>query len=655
MRMHSRSRLVFGVLGLLLTAGLASAQPVETKLPDGLRHVPADAMSFVHFRVVDFLQTPFGKSMLAELRKDREAAKGLKSMEDTWGLDATEVESVTLIMLPLPALNLWDGPLIPDLNRRIPGKVGGWKLKAADAMQLRRIAEEAAKFKAIEMERRLQQEQQRLIEELRRRELEEKRRQEEKKKDDKAKDETLAPVLFQERPLNDLLPYVEQHDRRDPFAFSGLVIVTATKPLDRKKMMRPLIFPPERRGFDDGPRQEMSALFLSDRSVMIGPASELARYSELMARKEPPKTRPMQTALDMAAKPHLMVAGSHVPADFARFYFAPFNPQATQMAAVAPLFHTEAGLALDLGTSIDLTVQFKAPTEAAAANALQAAKTLVVLAELALEKSKDGGESGGWKLDLEKGLAKALADARIEQDGLTARAKLKMDLSPTITKHVSKEIIASFRQRGDRAGHVNNLKQIGLAIHSYHDANKRLPPAAFSSLKNGDGKPLLSWRVAILPFIDQQPLYQQFDLDQPWDHPTNKKLIAKMPAVYMMPGVETKEGMTHYRTLVGPDTMLQPVLAPGGRLVTRYALGNIPDGTSNTIMVVEAKEPTIWTKPDDLPYNPNGPLPKFGVYPDGFHVLLGDASVRFLRSTISEQTLRNAITCSDGNVLGPDW
>jgi hypothetical protein len=651
MRCHSGFRVTFSVLGLLLTTGLASAQPVENKLPDGLRHVPADAMGFVHIRVGDFLQTAVGKSMLAELRKDREAAKGLKKVEEMWGLDVTEVESVTLILLPLPLTNLWDGPrFVPD----VPRKVGGWKMKAEEAMQLRRIAEEAARFKAMERERRLQEEQQRLIEELRRRELEEKRRQEEKKKEDKPKDEALSPVLFQERPFNDLLPYVEQHDGGDRVGFSGLTIVTATKPLDRKKIMRPLFFPPERRGFG-GPRLEMSALFLSDRSVLMGPAWELSRYSELMARKEPPKTRPMQAALDLAAKPHLVVAGGHVPAEFVRLYFSPVNPQAMELAAIAPLLHTEAGLALNLGTSIELTVQFKAPTEAAAANALQAAKTLVVLAELALEKSKEGGESGGWKLDLEKGLAKALADAHIEQDGLIARARLKMDLSPAITKHVGKELVASFRQRGDRGGHVNNLKQIGLAIHSYHDANKRLPPAAFSSLKNGDGKPLLSWRVAILPYLDQQALYQQFDLDQPWDHPTNKKLIAKMPAVYMMPGVDAKEGMTHYRTLVGPDTMLQPILGPNGRLVTRYTLGNLPDGTSNTIMIVEAKEPTIWTKPDDLPYNPNGPLPKFGVYPDGFHVLMGDASVRFLRSTISEQTLRSAITCSDGNVLGPDW
>ena len=64
--------------------------------------------------------------------------------------------------------------------------------------------------------------------------------------------------------------------------------------------------------------------------------------------------------------------------------------------------------------------------------------------------------------------------------------------------------------------------------------------------------------MAILPYIDENPLYQQFDLTKSWDHPTNKKLIAKMPAVYMVPGADTKEGETNYRVLVGPTTMFEP-------------------------------------------------------------------------------------------------
>lgn len=198
-------------------------------------------------------------------------------------------------------------------------------------------------------------------------------------------------------------------------------------------------------------------------------------------------------------------------------------------------------------------------------------------------------------------------------------------------------------------GSVKNLMQIGLAIHTYTGENGgRLPPAASSGSKDPTGKPLLSWRVAILPYLDQQALYKEFDLDQPWDHPTNLKLVAKMPKLYVVPGVEAKEGMTHYRTLVGPGTFLEPHKGKDGRLATRYKIGATPDGTSQVIAVVEATEPTIWTKPDDLAYDPKGPLPKFGVTPAGFNVLFADASTRFVPSTVSEKVLRPYLTGDNG-------
>ena len=96
------------------------------------------------------------------------------------------------------------------------------------------------------------------------------------------------------------------------------------------------------------------------------------------------------------------------------------------------------------------------------------------------------------------------------------------------------------------------MKQIGFALHKYHDKNKTFPPA-FS--QDSDGKPLLSWRVAILPYLDDKDaaaLYKEFDLTKPWDDPKNQDLIAKMPRVFVIPEIDAGEGKTHYRTLVGP-------------------------------------------------------------------------------------------------------
>ena len=96
---------------------------------------------------------------------------------------------------------------------------------------------------------------------------------------------------------------------------------------------------------------------------------------------------------------------------------------------------------------------------------------------------------------------------------------------------------------------VNNLKQIALAMHNFHAGNNAFPRPAILDEK---GKPLLSWRVAILPYIDQQALYDKFKLDEPWDSPHNKALLKEMPAIYRCP-IRTKAEpfTTTYRVMVG--------------------------------------------------------------------------------------------------------
>ncbi len=161
---------------------------------------------------------------------------------------------------------------------------------------------------------------------------------------------------------------------------------------------------------------------------------------------------------------------------------------------------------------------------------------------------------------------------------------------------------------------------------------------------------MLSWRVFILPYIDQQDLYKQFHLDEPWDSEHNKKLLAKMPKTYASASDEKtlKDHTTYYQGLVGKGAFFE------GKKGFRIA--DITDGLSNTLMIVEASKAVPWTKPEDIPYDPAKPLPKLAhASPKGFLTCLGDGSVRFISKTITEKTLRNAITRNDGNVLGPDF
>jgi len=186
------------------------------------------------------------------------------------------------------------------------------------------------------------------------------------------------------------------------------------------------------------------------------------------------------------------------------------------------------------------------------------------------------------------------------------------------------------------------LKQIGLALHSYHDIYGRLPPAV---KRSNEGQPLYSWRVLLLPFLEQQSLFNQFDLDEPWDGPHNKPLLEKIPKCYTLRMWRSDiAGLTHYQAFVGPGTAFQ---------------GN--DLSNSLFLVVEAAHPVPWTEPADLVYAPEGPLPELGglfqqpihlwCYEigsrHGFNACLADGNVRFIRSDTDERTLRDFIARSD--------
>jgi hypothetical protein len=201
----------------------------------------------------------------------------------------------------------------------------------------------------------------------------------------------------------------------------------------------------------------------------------------------------------------------------------------------------------------------------------------------------------------------------------------------------------------------NNLKQIGLALHGYHDVYKRFPPWAVC---DKDGKPLLSWRVLILPYIEQGEFSKEFKLDEPWDSAHNIKLLEKLPPIYAAPGVKTKKpGLTYYQGFVGkgagweliPDPNL-PLKANGIRIT------EITDGTTNTIMVVEAGEPVPWTKPADMPFEKGKPLPKIGgVFKDHANAAMFDGRVISISMKVRPAMLEAAITRAGGEVMTEDW
>jgi len=188
-----------------------------------------------------------------------------------------------------------------------------------------------------------------------------------------------------------------------------------------------------------------------------------------------------------------------------------------------------------------------------------------------------------------------------------------------------------------------NSKHLAFGIHVYHSVHHRLPAAV--SRDNG-GKPLLSWRVHILPFVGANALYDRFHLNEPWDSENNGRLIRLMPDVFRSPASKAQPGRTNYLTLRA-DNALFPAKGP-------VRFGDVPDGLPKTIMIVEANDDNavIWTKPDDFLFNTENPVDGLvGLYEDRFLVVYGDAWVKMLSTDIDSASLNALFTRAGGEFI----
>jgi hypothetical protein len=205
------------------------------------------------------------------------------------------------------------------------------------------------------------------------------------------------------------------------------------------------------------------------------------------------------------------------------------------------------------------------------------------------------------------------------------------------------EPVELIQRRGAQAQSTNNLRQIGLAMHNYEAAHKSLPlPASLGR----DGKPLLSWRVALLPYLGEEELYKQFHLDEAWDSPNNRVLIDRMPSVYRSPMTKDKDpGRTNY---------LLPVGNGAGFSADKPTLfKDITDGTSNTIMIVEVNDDigVPWTKPVDWQFDPQRPSKGLGnLFTGYFNAVFFDGHTGGIGVTINTKSLKALFTRAAGDI-----
>lgn len=224
----------------------------------------------------------------------------------------------------------------------------------------------------------------------------------------------------------------------------------------------------------------------------------------------------------------------------------------------------------------------------------------------------------------------------------------------------------SFRNAPPRSQCKNNLKQVGLAFHNWADAHDgRFTDA----IVRDDGRPPHSWRIELLPYIDEAPLFNEYDQSLAWNSAANIKFAQRKIRVYQCPALpeplrQNDQGQvyTAYATVIGKDTLF-----PDGK-GTR--LREIEDGTSNTALVVEAcGQQIVWSEPRDIemaarnvginlpsskPNQSRGVWSSFhGLFHSrGAHVLLADGSVRWISKDTDLQVLNALLTRKGGETVG---
>jgi hypothetical protein len=221
------------------------------------------------------------------------------------------------------------------------------------------------------------------------------------------------------------------------------------------------------------------------------------------------------------------------------------------------------------------------------------------------------------------------------------------------TFRVLSQLLQVWQAKAREQEEMQRFRIILLAMHNYHDVHGTFPPA--EKHRGPNGQPPLSWRVHLLTLLDQQELYSQFRLDEPWDSDHNKPLLEKMPDVYasrasvLSPAVLVQPGYTTVQAPVSEKTVF------GQNKPTR--IQSITDGTSNTIVLLEVRPELAvpWTAPADYRFDPQHPAAGILVRADErWLCAFADGSTHLLPSRLPAETLLRLFEMNDGQVIDFD-
>lgn len=398
------------------------------------------------------------------------------------------------------------------------------------------------------------------------------------------------------------------------------------------------------------------SLFLPDDHTLLLGHDALLR--KMVAHRAAPKPGPLSRMLTGTEPiPDVVVLVDFKPLrDLAAAQLAmvPLEPGFESLRKIPPLL-SSGQVKLNLVKTPEILLAVQAEDETAAKelesilkDLFQNAKEAIVRQTVVARRTEDPVEKATAQY-VQRILDRLFKTLQPVRKGDTLKIELRDSSSMQmasigITTSLLLPAVQSAREAARRTQAMNQMKQLGLAMHMYHASHQQFPARANFDPK---GRPLLSWRVHLLPYLEEEALYREFHLDEPWDSPHNRKLIVRMPAIFQTLGTQTKPGTTQYVGLVGKGTFFEGTV---GRKII-----DIRDGMSNTMMLVEVDpdQAVIWTKPEDLPFDPKRPLAGLGhAHRGGFCVLFCDGSVRFIGQQTDPEVIRHLAIIGDDKPIG---
>jgi|GEM_PF-829076 len=467
----------------------------------------------------------------------------------------------------------------------------------------------------------------------------------------------------------------------DDWGRDALLVLQFNKPMSFEDVAKAGVWPANAQrlpagragaqGESGAPPVQQAYTVLGDQTLVLGSVDMVGKYLTNRRKGQPAiaagaawdKVRmgAIVAAIDMEViREKLRKRPANAPNSGPEAMFAPLSPLWTDSEYVM------SGVIVE-GKTVHLRVIATCHNGDLAENVSETIAAATTLARNAMrsirENERDIPAFARFAMETADGLLKSV---KVERNDAVVIAQTSTELPKAAASAAGGLIGAISQARGSaqRSVSSNNLKQIAIALHNYADANgSRFPPPVFMG-KDGKGKVPHSWRVAILPYIEQEPLYRQYHFDEPWDSEANKGVLAQMPAILRNPTDDPKSTSAGYYVL-RTEKLLEETPAPGGGAYapeggfqTAFSGKNgmpfsqITDGTSNTLAVVEAKADIPWTKPEDILFDPAKDPPKLGgFFKEGFHAALCDGSVRFIDQRIDPKILKLLIMPQDGTPI----